>query len=149
MYLFYLGKGFLIEKNIIGEEEDAFVLLVCYMYLLSLMKHERFNPEKWFRLKLHWSKCASIEKQMLYQHSCICWYGLDLYSIKRTLLNGDKRKDMMMEYITANFSLDMEQNKHKPKTEVTEVIKRNHINKKISREGVKTIERMLKITIDI
>ena len=54
-----------------------------------------------------------------------------------------------MEYITANFSLDMEQNKHKPKTEVTEVIKRNLINKKISREGVKTIERMLKITIDI
>ena len=119
------------------------------MYLLSLMKYDGFNPERHLRLKFHCSKCESNETLKSLCHSCLCWYGFDLYTIERTLLKGDQRKEIMKRYIMKNFSFEKEKEVFKPKSDIIDSIKKSFDKKVITKDGVECIEKKLKIKIEI
>ena len=52
--LYYIEQDVLIQRNI-STQEDDYSTLVCLMCYLSIMKRDKFNPEKRFRLRFHYT----------------------------------------------------------------------------------------------
>ena len=119
------------------------MLLVSNLYLLSLMKCDGFNSERLLRLKFHCLKCESNETLKSLCHSCLCWYGFDLYTIERTRPKGDQRNNYE-EINYEDFSFEKEKEVFKPKSDIIDSIKKsfdiNNYNKRWNRMHRKETE---------
>ena len=117
------------------------MLLVLWMYNLALLKHEGFNPERYLRMKLHWRRCESRKNAHLSKHSWLCWFGMDLKSVKRTAINGEKRTELIKNYCSKYFELNSEKGWYVPKEEAERYVKESMKINRIEIDCLKEIEK--------
>ena len=112
------------------------------MYNLALLKHEGFNSERYLKMKLHWRRCESRKNAHLSKHSWLCWFGMDLKSVKRTAINGEKRTELIKNYCSKYFELNSEKGWYVPK-EAKSYIKESMKINRIDIDSLKKSKRNL------
>ena len=142
--LYCIEQDVLIQRNVSTQEEDDYSTLVCLMYYLSIMKRDGFNPEKRFRLKFHCNKWEALPHNSINPNSWNWWFGIDSKSIRKTLLLGESRGQLMENYIKKYFEYN-ESEKKFYHCLCKDLISKNVIRNKIAKDRINSVKRRLSI----
>ena len=116
-FLNNIVKGDKFEHITHESESSLFQCYVGYMYYLSHLKREDFNPEIYLRSKLFWDWKARFQDKFKAKLGCIWVYGIQLNQIKAIVKNLNHKSKLIKDNLESSWIYSEQSRKYIVKKE--------------------------------
>ena len=115
-----LEKGKTVKSKQNYSEQSLYIVMCCYIYIYSLLRHLNFDLDKAMRTMLICQMHSDKKQKQLKSVGCCCLYSITAKSILKSLKDSGYREKEISKHICSYFEAKDNKELKELKEDITE-----------------------------